>query len=974
MSRSRAAVLAAVLVALVAGPVPAGAEPAEQEWRITTVAGIGEAGYSGDGGPATEARLGGSVAIGPKLAVAADGTLYLAEWENDRLRRITPDGVIDTVPGATDRYNGARSVAIGGDGTVYVGGSTEIRGLRANGAPEVVVPDSDGLLNDIAADEAGNLYYGTDAFDDADRKKSAILRRDRSGATSTVAEMRADLQTIAVDKAGTVYYTTGDLRPDSNLVHAVGANGATRTVATLPKGHLAGSVRIAPDGTPHVVDVSQGQVYRFDGTGALTPVGPTLTGWIGDIAFGPDGTLFVVVGSTVQRVERFTGERKAPEVSRWDGEPGTVHRVVGSSTPARTAATGLSAPAVAGDGTVYVAETRRNLVHAIGRDGKVTRFAGTGAYPEKENYSPDGKTAGEVQLAAPHAVAAGPDGTVYIETRNAILRVTRDRKVHLVTKVDLVTWQTTRPDLMPQLAVDEHGTVFYTAASGSIEGQVRSVADGGKPEDVAGSADGGLLPGRYSSGKPATDGTLQSPTSVAVGADGTVYFVETTSGGAVHAVRAVRPDGVLVTVAGDADTRPGGDGGFAGDGGPATKARLNDPRGVAAGPDGVFYIADTYNARIRRVAANGVITTIAGTGRRAETGDDGPATKAALLDPSGVAAGADGRVYVTSANSSRVRVIAPDGTISTLADLSTPAADLPLDSIGKLAAGADGSVWVTDADEVSARHPDGSVETIRGLSAQGAIAMGPDGSVYQLNQRYEEGAKPGAYPAQLWRRYPDGTVLRVAADDPMTGAADVAVGPDGEVYLATTTELFLLGEDTPLLSTKHEPFEVSSDGIRDVTVGADGTVYLAYGAQVFAVRKGKPEVIAGNGETFSNAEDEEKEDGGPAVDASLNEPSGVAVDGDGTVFVATSDGLRRVRDGVIETIDAGVEHPAQLALTPSGDLYVATDEQVVVVVQPAKIEVDHGSSTWVWFAAGGLVLVAGAGLWWWRRRLTTVSD
>jgi hypothetical protein len=375
------------------------------------------------------------------------------------------------------------------------------------------------------------------------------------------------------------------------------------------------------------------------------------------------------------------------------------------------------------------------------------------------------------------------------------------------------------------------------------------------------------------------------------------------------------------------------------------------------------------------VTANGVITTIAGTGRRAETGDDGPAAKAALLDPSGLTIGDDGTVYVTSANSTRIRAIAPDGTISTLADLHTPADDVPLASIDKLAAGADGSAYVSDLQAVSAFGHDGSARRVPGLSGQGPLASGPDGSVYQLIQQYAEDAKPGEYPAQLWRRYPDGTVLRVAADQPMTGARDLAVGPDGEIYLATETKLSPLGGEAPLLSIEDGSSGGSDDGFRDIAVGADGTPYAVYDAQVVALRNGKPELVAGNGDSYSTTEDEEAEDGGPAREASLNEPRAVAVDRDGTVFIATYEGLRRVRDGVIETLDAGVEDPAQLALTSSGDLYVATAEQVFVVVQPGKVEVDHGSWTWIWFAAGGLVLVAaaGAGLLWWRRRMADID-
>ena len=962
MSRSRPAVLAAAVVALVAGPVPASAEPAPQEWRITTVAGTGGAGYSGDGGPATEARLGGSPAYNPGLAVAADGTLYLAEWANRRLRRVTPDGVIDTVPGTVTRLGNPRAVAIAGDGTVYLATETDLRRITANGTTPVPLPESESLLSDVTVDAAGNVYYANRFFDDADKRKTTIVRLDRSGATTTLVEATTEFTAIAVDAAGTVYWTTGDMRPDSGTVHAVGADGARRTAATLPAGHVAGAVTIGPDGAPHVVDVTQGRVLRLDPRGGLTPVGPALTGVVGDLAFGPDGALYVAVGATVRRVERFDGEEKSGRAaSPWAGEePGTVHHVLGSGAEPGATAPGLGAPAVGPDGTVYVAEPRRNLVHAISRDGEVTRFAGTGAAPGEDD-TPDGGKAVETDLAAPYAVAADRDGNVHIATRTALLRVTPDRRVHTVAEVDSLAWQTDRPDLMPQLTVDGSGTLFYAEGADPLDGVVRTRTGDGPATTIAGTDRGegdGLLPGAYSEGKPATDGTLRLPTSVAVGADGTVYVIETTSDGSVHAVRAVRPDGVLVTVAGNSDDDSPGSGAFTGDGGPAAKAGLNNPRGVATGPDGALYVADTYNGRIRRIGADGVITTIAGTGRRADTGDGGPATEAALYDPSGLAVGVDGTVYVTSVESTRVRAIAPDGTISTTADLRTAPTAIPLAGMDKLAAGPDGTAYVGGYDDLIAVGPDGSVARVDGLAAQGPLATGPDGSVYQL---VPEVTESGEQRAQLWRRHPDGTVVRVAADDPMTGARDLAVGPGGEVYLATETALSRLGEEPLARGTE----------IQDIAVGADGTPYLVRDNRVFAVRKGKPEPVAGNGETYSSDEAEAAEDGGPARDASLNAPEAVVATSDGTVFIATADGVRRVQGGVIETLDAGTDTPTHLALTPSGDLYAATGEQVFAVVQPARVTVDRTSWTWVWFVVGAVALLAAAGAVLLRRRRAT---
>lgn len=112
-------------------------------------------------------------------------------------------------------------------------------------------------------------------------------------------------------------------------------------------------------------------------------------------------------------------------------------------------------------------------------------------------------------------------------------------------------------------------------------------------------------------------------------------------------VRRVGPDGVIQTVAGN------GTAGYSGDGGPAVQAQLDRPEAIAIGPDGALYIADRNNNRIRRVGADGVITTVAGNGLTcgsldtcADIGDGGPATAATVTSPSGVAVGPDGALFL----------------------------------------------------------------------------------------------------------------------------------------------------------------------------------------------------------------------------------------------------------------------------------------------------------------------------------------
>ena len=143
---------------------------------------------------------------------------------------------------------------------------------------------------------------------------------------------------------------------------------------------------------------------------------------------------------------------------------------------------------------------------------------------------------------------------------------------------------------------------------------------------------------------------------IAVGADGALYVSDSLA----NRVRMVK-DGVVTTVAGT------GEGAYAGDGGPATEAALHWPTALNFDAAGNLLIADQENHAIRRIAPDGTITTVAGTGEAGFGGDGGPATDARLDEPDGVVAADDGTLYIADRTNHRIRMVAPDGTISTIA-------------------------------------------------------------------------------------------------------------------------------------------------------------------------------------------------------------------------------------------------------------------------------------------------------------------
>ncbi len=309
----------------------------------------------------------------------------------------------------------------------------------------------------------------------------------------------------------------------------------------------------------------------------------------------------------------------------------------------------------------------------------------------------------QTQLAFPHGLAVDGAGNLYIA----------DTSNHRILRVDaegtITTFAGTRergfsgdrgPAVQAQLngphgvAVDTDGNLYI---ADTLNYRIRRVDTEGTITTFAGTGE----KGNSGDGDPAIRTLLNDPYDVAVDTNGNLYIADTSS----HRILRVDIAGTITTFAGT------GDRGFSGDGGPAVQALLNDPYGVAVDTDGNLYIADTLNHRIRRVDAEGTITTFAGTGDRGISGDGGPAVQALLDRPRGVAADTDGNVYIAGAFNHRIRRVDTEGTIATFAGTGNrgfsgdggPAVVARLNFPTRLAVDGAGNLYIADTDNHSIR-------------------------------------------------------------------------------------------------------------------------------------------------------------------------------------------------------------------------------------------------------------------------------
>jgi streptogramin lyase len=334
----------------------------------------------------------------------------------------------------------------------------------------------------------------------------------------------------------------------------------------------------------------------------------------------------------------------------------------------------------------------------------------------------------------------------------------------------------------------------------------------------------------------------------------------------------VPADPVIKTVAGT------GTAGSSGDGGPAKKASLNNPFGMARGPDGSLYVCEYAGHVVRRIDAGGIITTVAGTKTPGYSGDGGPATKAELNQPHEIRFGPDEALYIADMTNCAIRrVDLKTGVISTFAGTGKPgfggdggpAATAQLKDPISIQFGPDGKLYICDIGNNRIRAIDGTTGVITTVCGNGKKAPTPDGAPF-------------------------------SPETPLNGPRTIDFDGDGNAWIAlregnaiyradlTSGKLSLIaGTGKAGFKGNGGPAKAAElSGPKGLTVAPDGRVFVAdtesHSIRVIDPRTGKIDLVVGNGKKGAGTD-------GPAAACHLSRPHGVYVDKDGNLYIGDSE-------------------------------------------------------------------------------------
>lgn len=594
------------------------------------------------GGPNNIAALKAGLGIGSSVVADNAGDLYVSDFDEDRVYKIDANGGLSVVAG-----NG------------FLGDS-------GDGGPATAAQ----LANPYSAivDAAGNIYI-------ADSGNWKIRKVDSGGNITTLANVNGFPIGLAFASSGDLLVSVAD---PTHQVQQIDASGKVTTLAgtgtagysgdggPATSAELDGPSGLAVDSSGNILiaDSGNNRIRKVDTTGVITTVaGNGTAGYAGDGGPATNAELKeptgVLVDSSGNMLIADFGNNRARKVI----SSGVISTIAGNGNAGyggdggQATSAQLNAPfevAMDPNGNLFIADTGNFVIRKVNTSGVISTVAGNGwsvAYPGWTVFPPlwgtfggDDSAATDAELNVPEGLAVDSAGDVFIADSAS----SRIRKVSPTGIISTVAGGGSSlgdggPATSAQLwgatdvAVDNSGNLFIADYGNA---RVRKVDTNGIITTIAGG-----------------NGTLAQPIGVAVDNAGNVFVADR----ALSRVFKVDSGGTMTLFAGN------GTPGYSGDGGPAVDAELQNPVAVAVDSGGNLFISDSENFVIRKVDASGTITTFAGDHAQGFGGDGGPATRAQLYGPGGVAVDAAGNVFIPDGVVGVIRQVDTTGTINTIA-------------------------------------------------------------------------------------------------------------------------------------------------------------------------------------------------------------------------------------------------------------------------------------------------------------------
>lgn len=738
---------------------------------------------------------------------------------------------------------------------------------------------------------------------------------------------------VAVNQAGFVVYVTNN---NSASVSVIGTS-TNRVTATIPVGFGPKGVAFTPDGKAAYV-ANNGSVSVIDTRTLKVTATITVPGGSGDVAVNPTGTYVYVTNASTSPVLSVIST--------------LTNRVIASVTVG-TRPVGV---AISPDGsTVYVANYGSNTVSIVRTaDNAVVNTINISAGPEGVAVSPDGHW-----LYVAHS-PSGSNLVTVIDTQAQTVAstiVVGSRPNHVAFTEDSAFAYVTSGDGTVSVIDTATRAVTDTISAGTQLAEV----------GVTGRMTVSTFAGGYvGDNGPATSASL-TPYYIVQDKAGNYYVSDRFK----NRIRRITPAGIITTIAGT------GICGYNGDNIPAGQAMLCEPNGLIFDPAGNLYVADSSNNRVRKIDTKGKITTVAGTGASGYSGDGGPATSATLNFPWTMVFDNSGNLYFSELSNNIIRKVNTSGVISTYAGTGVlgfsgdggPATSATMNAPRGIAFDGLGNLYIADTPNRRVRivSPDGTINTFAGTGAGGCVGDGGPALSAKIGNPRGVTVNNGVLYIV------GGGCHRIRAVDLATNVittfAGSYAGYDGDnnpplsSSFNTPTNLFVDAAGNVLITdTLNGRVRKVSGGIITTFAGGyvgDGNLataaafvypeslatdksnnlYIAdfYGHRIRKVSGGKISTIAGTGVSGYSG------DGGPAINAALYFPQGVAVDSIGNVFIADEGNnvIRKVNPwGKISTFasDPNFCDLARMATDSANNLYVADDcTSVIFKITPTGV-------------------------------------